>query len=122
GRKRWLGAAPFWAFCAFAGLAALVIYTSYSTVLANRSDPVFANVHAIRLPDVAPPQPLPPRQVEVPASRQRLAALLQDDIRDGRVTVSDEANRSVVAILGDDFFAPGSASIPAGKRALLDRI
>lgn len=120
-RRHWAAAAPFWAFCALAGIIALGVYTTYSMLLAARSDPVFASVQAIRLPNVTPPQPAPPPPV-APAPPKRLAGFLESEIRDGLVAVRDEGGRSVVSILGDGFFPPGSASVPAARRPLLDRI
>lgn len=119
GQRRWLSAAPFWAFCAVIALVAFGAYFIYSTLLANRSDPVFASIQAIRLPSVAP---LPPPQPAPPASQARLAKFLEAEIREGLVTVSDEANKSVVSIRGDGFFEPGSATVADRVLPVLARI
>lgn len=115
-RKRWLSAAPFWAFCAISGFAALATYLGYSGRLGARSDPVFASIQAIRLPSVAPVRQVPA------ASVSRLAPFLESDVRNKQVTVRDEPTQSVVDILGDGLFEPGSTEVPASKRALIERI
>jgi type VI secretion system protein ImpK len=115
---RWLSAAPFWAF--FAVMAALTLgaYFAFGLLLANRSDPVFAAIQSIRLPSIAPlPATAPP-----PAAQPRLSRFLESEIREGLVTVRDEANKSVVSIRGDGFFEPGSAAVSPRVMRIIDRI
>jgi len=116
-RKHWLSAAPFWAFCALMGALTLAVYFGYGLLLANRSDPVFASIQSIRLPSVAPLPDTPP-----PPARPRLSGFLQAEIREGLVTVRDEANKSVVSIRGDGFFEPASAVVSPRVQPIIDRI
>jgi len=117
--RRWLSSAPFWAFCALLALLSFGVWFTYASLLANRSDPVFAGIQSIRLPNVAP---LPPPQPAPPAAQNRLARFLEAEIREGLVTVRDEANKSVVTIRGDGFFEPGSAVVAERVMPLLERI
>ncbi|GMV47336.1 MAG: hypothetical protein AMXMBFR66_27340 [Pseudomonadota bacterium] len=52
----------------------------------------------------------------------RLAGLLEPDIRAGAVQVLDQADRSVVTLLGDGLFASGSAEVETRALPLLQRI
>ena len=117
--RRWLSTTPFWVFCAAMALVALGIYFTYTFLLANRSDPVFSAIQSIRLPSAAP---LPPPAPPPPAARNRLGRFLEQEIREGLVTVRDEANKSVVLIQGDGLFAPGSVAIAERVKPILTRI
>ncbi|HQP66740.1 MAG TPA: type VI secretion system protein TssL, long form, partial [Quisquiliibacterium sp.] len=57
-----------------------------------------------------------------PAARNRLGRFLEQEIREGLVTVRDEANKSVVLIQGDGLFAPGSTAIAERVKPILTRI
>jgi type VI secretion system protein ImpK len=52
----------------------------------------------------------------------RLAKFLEPEIKEGLVTVRDEADRSVVILRGDSFFASGSATILERYLPTLQRI
>ncbi|MDY0743304.1 DotU family type VI secretion system protein [Paucibacter sp. R3-3] len=103
---------------AAAALAALLLagtYVAMSLSLASRSDPVFSQAQALRLPS-------PVVQAPQPAAQPRLAQFLQADIKARQVSVRDEVDRSVVTIAGDGAFAPGSATVLPERQALLGRI
>ena len=117
--RRWLSATPFWVFCAAMALVAMGIYFTYTVLLAGRSDPVFSAIQALRLPSAAP---LPPPAPPPPAARNRLGRFLEQEIREGLVTVRDEANKSVVLIQGDGLFPPGSTAIAERVKPILTRI
>ena len=117
-QRRWLSTAPFWAFCALMALIAVGVYMMFTLLLGAHSDPAFAAIQSIRLPAVAPLPAQPPP----PAAQNRLAKFLEAEIREGLVTVRDEATRSVVSIRGDGFFEPGSAVVAERVRPILDRI
>lgn len=96
-------------------LALGAIYAALSWSLADRADPVYGEMLALRLPP-----PLTP--VIQPAAQPRLAMFLAPDVRAGLVTVADQIDRSVVTIQGDGLFASGSASVEPEREALLQRI
>lgn len=115
-RRGWVDATPVWVFCAVSLALALGLYASYAALLNSQSDAVFTSLQRLRLP--SPPEPATVQ----PAARPRLATLLQPEVKQGLVTVRDEANRSVVLIQGDGLFQPGSAEVDAKIVPLLGRI
>ena len=117
--RRWLSSAPFWAFCALVGVLAVGIYLTYNYLLTMRSDPVFAAIQGLRLPNAAP---LPPPAPPPPAQAKRLTRFLEQEITEGLVAVRDEAGKSVITIKGDGFFEPGSAVISPRVSQILERV
>lgn len=111
---------PPWVAIA-AGLSLLlVLLLGLRLKLAADAEVVFNHIHAlgeISMPSLEQ-QAMPPKIVE----RPRLAGLLADDIRDGRVVVQDAADRSVVTVRGDQIFASGSAAIIDELQPLMRRI
>ena len=57
-----------------------------------------------------------------PAKAPRLARFLEPEIKQGLVTVTDEADRSTVRLRGDSFFGSGSAEPMASSLPVLRRI
>ncbi|VWX55996.1 Type VI secretion system protein ImpK [Burkholderiales bacterium 8X] len=84
--------------------------------LNHRSDATYAAVSSLRVPQVqiAPPAAL--------AKAPRLAGFLEPEVRQGLVTVTDEADRSVVRLRGDSFFGSGSAEPMSQSLPVLRRI
>lgn len=118
-RSRVLNALPVWVVVAATALILTVAYLTFSSILNRKSDPVFAGIRSLQAPQAeqraAPPispKPVPPR----------LRILLAKDIAANLVDVGDYADRSVVTIRSDGFFAPASNSIPDKMQPLLDRI
>jgi type VI secretion system protein ImpK len=107
-RKSLFTALPLWVALGVFGLLMLGTYFSFSYVLNEKSDPVYAQIQALQVQSAAP-DPLPKRIL--PAQKPRLTGLLETEIKQGLVAVRDEENRSVVTIRGDGLFAPGSATI-----------
>lgn len=118
-RSAVLDAIPVWVVAAATALVLTLSYVVFNSLLNRQSDPVFAGIRSIQAPQAeqraAPPiapKPVPPR----------LRQLLSSDIAAGYVDVGDYADRSVVTIRSDGFFAPASNSIPDKMLPLLDRI
>ena len=103
-----------------AGLAGLllVLFVVLRLTLNAQTDATFAALLAIDVPAAAPP----PAPVLAAPAPPRLAGLLEPDIRAGAVQVLDQADRSVVTLLGDGLFASGSAEVEARALPLLQRI
>lgn len=118
-KSRVLNALPVWVVVAATALILTVAFLVLSSILNRKSDPVFAGIRSIQAPQseqrAAPPMPSKP----VPP---RLRTLLASDIAASLVDVADYADRSVVTIRSDGFFAPASNSIPDKMMPLLDRI
>jgi len=92
---------PLWAVGAFAAVLLVLVFALLTFSLAGRSDGAFAAVNAVRLPQTQ-------RAVALPAAQPRLQRFLEPEIRDGLLTVRDEADRSVVVLRGDGLFASAS--------------
>jgi type VI secretion system protein ImpK len=104
---------PAWVVASVALLIGVLIYLWFTFALANQSDKVFAQIGGIRLAKVSmPPKPGP----------VRFAKFLEPEIQEGLVTVRDDADRSVVILRGDSFFASGSATILERYLPILKRI
>lgn len=117
-KNRVLNALPVWVVVAATALILTLAYLVFSSILNRKSDPVFASIRGIQAPQ-AEQRPAPPAPRPVPP---RLRTLLASDIAANLVDVGDYADRSVVTIRSDGFFAPASNSIPEKMMPLLDRI
>lgn len=111
--QRRLGWMPLWAVGAVSALLLVVIYVGFEWRLSGTSDKIAADIAALRVA-----APVPPR----PAAAPRLATFLTEEIQRGLVKVDDNADRSVVTILGDGLFKPGEAAIGTDDQWLLGRI
>jgi type VI secretion system protein ImpK len=108
---------PMWVVFALVGMLAVGTYLGLSISLNRSSDPVFADIQAIRARG-----PPPVVQAAVPAAKPRLAAFLEPEIRSGLVTVADLGDRSVITVRGDGVFEPGGTTVAAALRPLIERI
>ncbi|MFO3721676.1 DotU family type VI secretion system protein [Pseudomonas sp. HLMP] len=111
---------PPWVGLAVALALLLLVLFGLRLKLAADAEPVFRGIHALgEIPVQAMDRPVvQPKPVE----RPRLAGLLVEDIRAGRVAVEDAVDRSVVTIRGDELFASASASIKGDFQPLMLRI
>lgn len=111
---------PIWVVAALAATLLALIYLAASYALNRHSDPTFAQVLGLKVP---PPVALVPAPAAMPAkSIERLQGFLAPEIREGLVTVSDFADRSVVQIQGDGLFEPASATLAPKVLPLMARI
>ncbi|TWD90342.1 type VI secretion system protein ImpK [Variovorax beijingensis] len=111
--RNWL---PLWAVGAVAAVLLVLVFGVLTFSLAGRSDGAFAAVNAVRLPQTQ-------RAVAVaPAPQPRLQRFLEPEIRDGLLTVRDEADRSVVVLRGDGLFASGSDRVLDRYAPVLARV
>lgn len=101
------------------GLAALGVYTSSHLLLASRVDAVFVSMQQLGGPDM-PSVPRP--ATAAPSAVPRLAPLLADDLAARRLSVRDEAHRSVVTLAADGLFEPGSTHLAPDALPLLARV
>jgi len=106
---------PLWVIAVAFLLLLALAWFGLRLSLNHRSDSTYAAVAGLRVPNI---QIAPPA---APARTPRLARFLEPEIRQGLVTVTDEADRSTVRLRGDSFFGSGSAdpmpqSLPVLKR------
>jgi type VI secretion system protein ImpK len=115
------GTVPLWVFGSFVAVAALSMYGLYSMQLNRASDSTFAAIQALGLPQ-ARARPAVAPTVDATAGRQRLAQVLEPEVRQGLVSIREAGGRSIVSITGDGLFEPGSAEVSAKVLPLLQRI
>lgn len=116
-RATW-GFLPLWITFGSTLLVLVAIYFLYSFLLADKSSNVFSGITGIRLPKaqamVAVARPAAPVN--------RFAQFLEPEIREGLVTVRDEADRSVVILRGDGLFDSGSTDVKSRYMPVLARV
>ena len=117
-RSKILSVLPFWIVAAISMAILLSAYIGFRYKLSDLSDPVYAQIEAIRVSAPVPIPPAPP----APAAAPRLVSFLAKEIAAELVAVRDEKNKSVVTIRGDGLFEPGSASVSARYLPLLENI
>ena len=105
---------PLWVLFAACGALLVAMFVVLNVWLNTASDPLFTQIQRlwIEKPPQAPPTPATPP----------LATLLKKEIDEGLVTVRDYADRSVVTIVGDGLFQPGSGTVSHRLEPLLARI
>lgn len=108
---------PVWVAACMAGLVCTFAYAWFAFGLAKMSDDLFASINTLRMPHLVieaaqAPRPAPPR----------LAKFLENEIREGLVSVRDEPDRSVVTLLGDGLFESGSAVLMDRYIPVISRI
>ena len=117
-KKNVISLLPMWVVIAVAGLLAVGIYLGLSLNLNANSDPMYAEIQALR----TQAQPVVAPKATTAAPKPRLAAFLEPEIKAGLVAVGDFGDRSVITIRGDGFFEPGSATVADKVLPLLIRI
>ena len=108
---------PLWVFAAAFALLLALTWSGLRLWLNYRSDAVYSAIAGLPVPQAQHALP-PPAPAPVP----RLARFLEPEITAGLVTVTDEADRSIVRLRGDSFFASGSADPTAASLPVLRRI
>jgi type VI secretion system protein ImpK len=124
------GGVPLWAVGL--GTAALVcfIYAGFNFTLAGRSDVAFAALSglppqgpiAVARPEAAPPPPAPPPPAAIAALSSKLHSFLAPEIRDGLVTVLEDAQSVTVRLTNRNMFGSGQATLNPAAAPLLYRI
>ncbi|MBU2408641.1 MAG: DotU family type VI secretion system protein, partial [Gammaproteobacteria bacterium] len=104
---------PLWVFAAGFALLLALAWFGLRLAMNHRSDATFTAVSSLRVPQlqIAPPA--------IKAKAPRLAKFLEPEVKQGLVTVTDEADRSVVRLRGDSFFSSGSADPMASSLPVL---
>jgi type VI secretion system protein ImpK len=98
----------------------MMIFFSASYALNRNSDPTFSAILGLKVP---PPQPVAkPAEPIVVKAPDRLQQFLTEEIRQGKLTVRDLSDRSIVLAQGDTLFEPGSATLSASFADLLTKV
>jgi type VI secretion system protein ImpK len=97
------------------GLLCLAVYTASHLSLGRQVDQVFASMQQLATArGTAKPS--------APAAVPRLAPLLAQDLAAGRMSVRDEAHRSLVSVPADQLFERGSTHVMPAGAVLLARV
>ena len=110
---------PLWVIASIAAVILVLLQLLLSYRLSNISDPVFENIHKIKVEVPAPVSQSIASPVKAPV---RVAGFLAPEIEKGLVSVTETADRSIVTLRGDGVFASGSAEITRDFIPLLERI
>lgn len=127
---------PLWAIGLGTALAAGLIYLGFNFALAGASDVSFAELYGLPphgTPAVAraaavqpPPPPPPPTQAAAAATASnaagKLRTFLEPEIKQGLVTVLEDAQTVTVRLTNRTMFASGAATLSSGYDDLLARI
>ncbi len=114
GKSKW-GFLPLWITVA-AVLALLTgIFLLYYFLISDKSGATFSAINAIRPPKA---QALKPQ----PAAVARLRKFLQPEIDEKLVTVDDQADKSVIVLLGDGMFDSGSIEVKPRYQIVIQRV
>ncbi|MDR2260465.1 MAG: DotU family type VI secretion system protein [Azoarcus sp.] len=108
---------PPWVVAVLCGLIGLGIYLWFLFSLGSRSDIVYAQLAAMKIPEPAV------AVVQRPTgTAEMLRRFLEQEIREGLVEVTEKANRCIVTLTGDGLFESGSADIRFRYLSVLKRI
>jgi type VI secretion system protein ImpK len=110
---------PLWVIASVLAGLLLLLFLVLRLTLNAQTDATFTALQAVDMPAAAAAPPAPPPATPPPP---RLATLLKSDIDAGAVQVRDLADRSVVTLLGDGIFDPGSAEVASRALPLFGRV
>ena len=108
---------PVWVIAAAACVLLLAAQLLASSLLNRSSDPVFANLSALRQAQAAP-APVAPAT----PSTSRTATFLAPEVARGLVTVTETPGRTTITLRGEGMFGSGSAEVNRDTAPLLERI
>ncbi|WP_257387785.1 DotU family type VI secretion system protein [Tahibacter caeni] len=109
------GMIPVWVSAIVAVVLGVGFYMLLAFWLAARSDKTFVAISALKLP-------APPAVVRDAPPPLRFSKFLEKEIREGLVSVKENAEQSTVTIRGDGLFESGSATMRPQYRDIVDRI
>lgn len=110
---------PLWVVGAALAMLLMLVFIVLRLSLNAQTDAIFGALQSLAAKAPTAAVALPPPAAPPPP---RLAAFLRDDIKAGRVAVTDLADRSIVTIQGDGMFAAGSGDVQGSFGPLLKRI
>lgn len=109
---------PLWILTSLCGFALLTTYLTFSFLLNDASDPIFAQIQSIRTTNAIKHQ-VP---VSQPSVNPYLTEFLAPEINAKLLTVRFQNNQHVITLIGDGLFSPGSTAISQKFVPVLKRI
>lgn len=106
---------PLWVGAAACLALLLGVFGALRWSLNVQSDPVRAQIEALRIAPTA-------AAVASAPARPRFAGFLAEEQARGLVRVLERADRTVISLTGDRAFAPGSATLSADSAAIVRRV
>lgn len=122
---------PLWAIAATTAALLGVAWLALSSILARDTDRLMGQIAALQAGAVPqlerpapppPPPPPPPPQPDREPQAARLQKFLEPEIREGLVTVIENADTITVRIAGGGMFPPASDVLKAQFEPVIDRI
>ena len=117
---------PLWVFGAIAAGLLAALFTGFLLRLNHLSDPIFNQLHAIKIPHAETPSTptiVPPSPKIIAAEPEiTLSMLLAEDISRDLLKVDEQIQQSIVTIRGDGLFRSGRVTIKSTIIPLLNRI
>ena len=113
---------PLWVVAAATALLLLAVFVALRLSINLQTDATFAALQGLDSQAAKAALPAAPAAAPAAPAPPRLAQLLQADIAAGALQVKDQADRSVVTVLGDTLFDAGSADVARRAAPLFDRV
>jgi len=112
---------PAWVIAAVTAAVLMLMFMGFTYALSGLSDNAdlaqLPPVGAVALARVAPPPPPPP-----PPAPNTFTKFLEPEIKEGLVTVDENAQRILVRITGDGMFESGSDKLDAKYLSIMTRV
>src|SRR5215468_1681970 len=114
---------PTWVIAAVTAAVLMLMFMGFTYALSGLSDGAYADlaqlppVGPVALARVAPPPPPPP-----PPAPNTFTKFLEPEIKEGLVTVDENAQRILVRITGDGMFESGSDKLDPKYLSIMTRV
>lgn len=119
-QKNWRPMLPLWACAALLGLLSCLWFITLDWRLGEATTPVIASIYQLELPQVLADEiPASPAPSPVIIS---LKDFLQQEIKEGLLSVRDEDQKSIVILRGDGLFDSASTSVREAYRPIIIRV
>lgn len=110
---------PVWVLAVTVAVVLTALQIGLGNLLSEASDPVYASLQKVQLAPVTQRTPQPVKTIALPDA---MAQFLAPEVAAGKVIVVTAVDRTIINVVGDGMFGPGSAEVQRGFFALLDRI
>lgn len=119
-QKTWRPMLPLWACVALLGLLSCLWFITLDWRLGETTTPVVAAIYQLELPQVLADEiPAVPPASPVITS---LKTFLQQEIKEGLLSIRDEDQKSIVILRGDGLFDSASTSVRKAYQPIITRV
>lgn len=115
--KFWRPIVPLWAGIVLAGFLCCLVFITLNWRLGDATNPVLAAIIQTKIPHLTIKEVVVP-----PVQIQRLAPLLQNEIKAGIMLVPETAEESKVILIGDGMFVSGGVSLSEKYITAINRV